>query len=91
MPPPEESSQPRLATGVRWNGTGEERTLLFPEGALQLQGTGREIVERCDGQNTMLEIVQELQAKFTNSDPEKVRGDVFVFIQRLHEKGVVSY
>ncbi len=91
MPQPEESSLPRLATGVRWSGTGEERTLLFPEGALKLQGTGREIVERCDGQHTLLQIVQELQAQFGKSDPEKVRSDVFVFIERLQQKGVVSF
>jgi pyrroloquinoline quinone biosynthesis protein D len=91
MPQPEESSQPRLATGVRWTGDGEERTLLFPEGALRLQGTGREIVERCDGQHTLLQIVQELQATFNGSDPEKIRSDVFIFIERLQQKGVVNF
>jgi pyrroloquinoline quinone biosynthesis protein D len=91
MPQPAESSQPRLANGVRWTGEGEERTLLFPEGALRLQGTGREIVERCDGQHTMLQIVQELQATFGASNPEKIRGDVFIFIERLQQKGVVSF
>jgi pyrroloquinoline quinone biosynthesis protein D len=91
MPQPEESSQPRLANGVRWSGDGEERTLLFPEGALRLQGTGREIVERCDGQHTLLQIVQELQATFSASNPEKIRSDVFTFIERLQQKGVVSF
>jgi pyrroloquinoline quinone biosynthesis protein D len=89
--PPEESSLPRLATGVRWSGEGEQRTLLFPEGALKLQGTGREIVERCDGRHTMLQIVQELQTAFQQSDPAKIRGDVFAFIERLQQKGVVSF
>ncbi len=82
---------PRLATGVRWSGEGEERTLLFPEGALRLQGTGREIVERCDGQHTLLQIVQELQTKFDSSDPAKIRSDVFTFIERLQQKGVVNF
>lgn len=87
----EESSLPRLATGVRWSGTGEERTLLFPEGALKLQGTGREIVERCDGQHSLSQIVQELQAQFNGSDPEKIRTDVSTFIERLQQKGVVTF
>jgi len=91
MPQPEESALPRLATGVRWSGEGEERTLLFPEGALRLQSTGREIVERCDGRHTLLQIVQELQTKFDSSDPAKIRSDVFMFIERLQQKGVVSF
>lgn len=91
MPQPEESSLPRLATGCRWTGKGEQRTLLFPEGALRLQGTGREILERCDGQHTLLQIVQELQATFNGSDPQKIRSDVFIFIERLQQKGVVSF
>jgi len=91
MPPPQESSLPCLARGCRWTGEGEMRTLLFPEGALCLQGTGRAIVERCDGQHTLLQIVQELQATFNVSDPEKIRNDVFMFIERLQLKGVVSF
>jgi len=91
MPQPKECSLPRLATGCRWTGEGEMRTLLFPEGALRLQGTGRAIVERCDGQHTLLQIVQELQATFDVSDPEKIRNDVFMFIERLQQKGVVRF
>jgi pyrroloquinoline quinone biosynthesis protein D len=91
MPKPEDSSLPRLATGCRWTGGGEQRTLLFPEGALRLQGTGREILERCDGQHSLLQIVQELQTTFSESDPEKIRSDVFIFIERLQQKGVVSF
>ena len=91
MPQPEESSLPRLAAGCRWTGEGEQRTLLFPEGALRLQGTGREILERCDGRHTVLQIVQELQATFNEADPEKIRSDIFIFIERLRQKGVVSF
>ena len=50
MAPPLESSQPRLAAGCRWGGSEENRVILFPEGAIQLQGTGRQVLERCDGQ-----------------------------------------
>jgi coenzyme PQQ biosynthesis protein PqqD len=91
MPHPEESSLPRLATGCRWTGEGEERTLLFPEGALRLQSTGRAILEHCDGQHTLLQIVQELQTTFSESDPGQIRSDVFIFIERLQQKGVVTF
>src|ERR1700736_4524586 len=47
---PENISCPRLAAGCRWaEANGAERMLLCPEGAIRLQGTGREILERCDG------------------------------------------
>ena len=49
MAPPTDASQPRLAAGCRWGGTEEDRVILFPEGAIKLQGTGRQILERCDG------------------------------------------
>ena len=48
MPLPTDTSRPRLAPGCRWGGTEDDRVILFPEGAIKLQGTGRttrEIVE----------------------------------------------
>ena len=50
MPPPLDTSQPRLAAGCRWGATNtsgntEERVILFPEGAIKLQGTGRLVLE----------------------------------------------
>ena len=47
MAPPTDASQPRLAIGCRWGGTEENRMVLFPEGAIKLQGTGRQVLERC--------------------------------------------
>ncbi len=72
MPPPLDASQPRLAAGCRWgpaNAGGEERMILFPEGAIKLQGTGRQVLERCDGQRTFGEIIAELQKEFGTTDP----------------------
>ena len=95
MTPPEDSSQPRLAAGCRW-GTDpkpgvEERMVLFPEGAIKLQGTGRQILERCDGQHTFAKIIQELQAQFTVADPSKIRSDIGQFLEQLRLKRIVDY
>ncbi len=87
----EESSQPRLAAGCRWSGEGENRTLLFPEGALRLQDTGRAILERCNGQRTFQQIVEELQTQYGVSDPAKIREDVSSFLERLQQKRVVDF
>lgn len=94
MAPPEDSSQPRLATGCRWGAesqNGEVRVVLFPEGAIKLQGTGRQVLERCDGQRTFGEIISELQAQFGDADPAKIRGDISQFLEQLRHKRIVDY
>jgi pyrroloquinoline quinone biosynthesis protein D len=91
MAPPEDSSQPRLATGCRWGGSEQERVILFPEGAIKLQGTGRQVLERCDGQRNFGQIIGELQAQFTDADPIKIRADISQFLEQLQHKRIVDY
>jgi coenzyme PQQ biosynthesis protein PqqD len=91
MAPPTDVSQPRLATGCRWGGTEENRMILYPEGALKLQNTGRQVLERCNGQSTFGEILAELQKEFDKTDPEKIRGDISMFLEQLHRKRIVDY
>jgi len=96
MAPPEDSSQPRLAAGCRWSienktGGAQERVILFPEGAIKLQGTGRQILERCDGQRTFGQIIAELQAEFSVANPAKIRSDISQFLEQLRHKRIVDY
>jgi pyrroloquinoline quinone biosynthesis protein D len=91
MPPPEDLRQPRLAAGCRWGGTEENRVILFPEGAIKLQGTGRQVLERCDGQRTFGQIITELQAQFGDADPAKIRDDIGQFLEQLRQKRIVDY
>jgi len=91
MATPGDSSQPRLAAGCRWGGTEEERVILFPEGAIKLQGTGLQVLERCDGQRTFAEIIDELQKQFTLADPAKIRADISQFLEQLRHKRIVDY
>ena len=96
MPPPSDSSQPRLAAGCRWGttaktGTEENRVILFPEGAIKLQSTGLHVLERCDGQRTFAEIIAELQKQFGTADPEKIRSDISIFLEQLQKKRIVDY
>ena len=95
MAPPADSSQPRLAAGCRWapstTGTEQDRMILFPEGAIKLQGTGRQVLERCDGQRTFGEIIAELQKQFDTADPAKIRSDITIFLEQLNRKRIVDY
>ncbi len=89
--PLENTSRPRLAAGCRWTGEGENRMVVFPEGALRLQGTARAVLERCDGERTFEQIVQELEIAYNASDPVKIRQDAVAFLERLQQKRVVDF
>ena len=65
--------------------------ILFPEGAIKLQGTGRQVLERCDGQRTFGEIIGELQKEFGTTDPQKIRRDIGLFLEQLQKKRIVDY
>jgi len=92
MAGPDKNSKPRLAAGCRWaEAKGAERMLMFPEGALRLQGTGREIVERCDGKRSVLQIVEELQAQYKTGDGFRIEQEVSKFLETLHQKRIVDF
>ena len=100
MARPQDSSQPRLAVGCKWapleNPEAEfdptvEATVLFPEGAIRLQGTGRAILELCDGQKTVLQIVEELQKQYILVVGGRIREEAEQFLEKLQEKRIVDY
>jgi coenzyme PQQ biosynthesis protein PqqD len=65
--------------------------VLFPEGAIKLQGTGRQVLERCDGQRTFGEIIAELEKEFEKTEPAKIRADISTFLEQLQCKRIVDY
>ena len=91
MAPPSDASQPRLAVGCRWGGTDSDRMILYPEGAIKRQNTGRAVLERCDGQRTFGEIIAELQKEFAKTDPAKIHADISMFLEQLQKKRIVDY
>ncbi len=44
----------------------------MPERALRLNGPSLEIVERCDGQHTVQQIILDLQKIYSKAEPQKV-------------------
>ena len=91
MPPPTQTSQPRLAPGCRWGAQGEQPVVLFPEGMIRVQGTGRNILELCDGKRTVAEIVASLSERYGGADPVKINDDVSSFLEALQRKRIVDY
>jgi pyrroloquinoline quinone biosynthesis protein D len=86
-----DASIPKFAAGCRWGGTSEAGVVLFPEGVIRVEGTGRTILELCDGQLSLGEIVQKLEAQFTLAPKGKIRADVQTFLEQLHAKRIVDY
>ncbi|MGD0929047.1 MAG: pyrroloquinoline quinone biosynthesis peptide chaperone PqqD [Candidatus Korobacteraceae bacterium] len=91
LPRPEQTSQPRLAPGCRWGTQGEQQVVLFPEGMIRVQGTGQSILELCDGQRTLQEIVTTLSERYGAADPVKITEDVSSFLEALQRKRIVDY
>ena len=91
VPRPSPNSQPRLAPGCRWSTQGEQRVVLFPEGMIRVQGTGQNILELCDGQRTVQEIVATLSERYAPADPLKITEDVSSFLEALQKKRIVDY
>lgn len=92
MAGPEDDSRPHFAPGCRWaEPNGDERTVLFPEGAIVVKGTGRDILEHCDGARSFAEIVQELQALYVLTDAQRIRKEAASFLEQLREKRIVDF
>ena len=64
---------------------------MFPEGAIRVQGTGRAILELCDGQKTFREIVEELRLHYGNAESARMRDDAAKFLESLQRKRIIDY
>ena len=76
-----DSERPRLARHVRltFDRVRQRHILLQPETVVVLNGSGAAILELCDGQNTVGEIVAELGARYQTVPDDDVRQ----FLTRL--------
>jgi pyrroloquinoline quinone biosynthesis protein D len=88
---PTPETRPRLGRGCRLNEKTEQRVLLMPERALRLNGPSLEIIKRCDGQHTVLEIIGELQALYSRADPKKVERDILEYLERLQGERALDF
>src|SRR5882762_680772 len=88
---PDLQSHPRLAPGCRLGENNQQRVLLMPERALRLNGPSLEIVERCDGQHTVQQIIAELQKLYSKADPVKVEQDILGYLNLLREECALDF
>jgi pyrroloquinoline quinone biosynthesis protein D len=81
-------NRPRLATGarLRYDEVREEHQLLVPEGVVRLNPTAAEVLELCDGERSLEEIVGALAARYGGAD---LRDDVRGLVEGMTQKGLV--
>jgi pyrroloquinoline quinone biosynthesis protein D len=81
-------TRPRLVTGARllYDDVREEHVLLVPEGLVRLNPTAAEVLELCDGERSLDEIVSALSARYDGSD---LRDDVRGLVDAMTRKGLV--
>lgn len=92
MKQPSLTDHPTLKPGCRLSpATNPEPLLLIPEGALRLQGPGRRILELCNGQRSLGDVIADLCGEFPSADPAQIAWEVTRFLERLREKGAVEF
>jgi pyrroloquinoline quinone biosynthesis protein D len=81
-------TRPRLATGarLRYDEVREEHLLLVPEGAVRLNPSAAEVLELCDGERSLDEIVGVLTARYEGSD---LAADVRGLVDAMAQRGLV--
>jgi pyrroloquinoline quinone biosynthesis protein D len=88
---PDPHFRPRLAAGVRLGQNNNQQVLLMPERALRLNGPSLEIVQRCDGNHTVEQIIAELQKLYSQADPKKVETDILGYLQLLNDQRALDF
>ena len=78
--------KPRLASLYRlqWEPTQDAHVLLYPEGMVKLNQSAGEILTRCDGTQTVDELIAALEQAF---DTQGLGPDVIAFVTHARERG----
>jgi coenzyme PQQ biosynthesis protein PqqD len=81
-------TRPRLVTGarLRYDEVREEHLLLIPEGVVRLNPTAAEVLELCDGERSLDDIVGMLSARYEGAD---LRADVDGLVGAMAQRGLV--
>ena len=81
-------THPRLVTGarLRYDEVREEHQLLIPEGVVRLNPTAAEVLELCDGERSLDDIVGALSQRYDGAD---LRDDVLELVEAMAQRGLV--
>lgn len=77
---------PRLYR-LQWEQAQQAFVLLYPEGMVKLNQAAGEILKRVDGNTTVDQIVEQLEAQFPGAD---LRADVMNFLETAYGRGWIK-
>jgi pyrroloquinoline quinone biosynthesis protein D len=81
-------TRPRLVSGARlqYDDVRDEHVLLVPEGVVRLNPTAAAVLELCDGERSLDEIVGALSERYDGSD---LSDDVHGLVDGMTRRGLV--
>ena len=81
-------THPRLVTGarLRYDEVREEHLLLVPEGAVRLNPSAAQVLELCDGQRSVDDIVEVLSARYEGAE---IGDDVRDLVDGMAQRGLL--
>ncbi len=74
---------------LRWEKSQDAYVLLYPEGVVKLNASAAEILKRCTGEATVLDIAAELKALFID-EAATIENSIYRFLKVSHAKGWIS-
>ena len=87
---PGPDTRPAITAGFRlqWEAAQNAHVLLYPEGMVKLNQSAGEILKRCDGERSVTQIVQDLEAAFSTTGLER---DVLAFLDIAQQQRWVQW
>lgn len=85
-------ARPALARGVRLrlDRISGKTLLLRPEQGFELRGSALDVIQLCDGQRSIAEIVDTLAARATGTARAEIEADVQRLLSDLGRRGVIE-
>ncbi|WP_376797534.1 pyrroloquinoline quinone biosynthesis peptide chaperone PqqD [Thermogemmatispora sp.] len=83
--------RPRLLPRARLeiDRLSQQPILLYPEGVMTLNETAAAILQLCNGEYTLAEILHELASRYEAS-PEQMQRDVYEYLCSLQDQHLVA-
>ena len=72
---------------LQWEETQDCFVILFPEGMVQLSASAGEIMQLCDGDKSVADIIEQLSEKFPGAD---LSDDVIEFFTEAEGNGWIQ-
>lgn len=85
------TSRPRLVSKarLRLDTITGRYLLIYPEHGLELGDTAAAILQACQGNRDVVDIVRELMDRYPSTDPRTLEHEVLEFLETMAARGLV--